>query len=47
MNLDPITPYQMKKNLENLQRQYEELLERVENLTKMADELEKRLGEEK
>jgi len=40
MNLDPITPYQAMKNLETIQKQYEELLDKVKKLTELIEQLQ-------
>ena len=40
MNLEPITPYQAMKNLETIQKQYEDLLDKVKKLTDLIEQLQ-------
>lgn len=43
MDIDKISPYQLQKNLDELQERYESLLSRVEVLQELVDTLENRL----
>lgn len=45
MNLQPITPYQLQKNMEAMEKQYDELVQRTQKLIDILQALEKKVEE--
>lgn len=43
MNLQPITPYQLQKNMEAMQKQYDDLVQRTRELLNIIQSLEKKV----